>query len=35
MFYDYYGNYEKELFDPPKKEFISVVEVVCNFKDTL
>ncbi len=32
MFYD---NGEPELFAPPKKDFVSVLEVVCNLKDPL
>lgn len=29
----YYANDEKELFLPPQKDFVSVVEVVSNLKD--
>jgi hypothetical protein len=31
----FYANEEPELFPPPKKDFVSVVEVVCNLKDAL
>ena len=29
----FYSNGEPELFPPPQKDFISVMEVVCNLKD--